>query len=75
MKKASVVMFVLGGVSALTLLGGANTLSIVAAALFTAVGGALLVINAIMHPESIKTPEVKVPEIHVHVPKVHVNKN
>jgi hypothetical protein len=68
LKVTSVILFTMGGISALTLLAGVNYLSIMAAALFTLAGGAMLVINAIKNPSSISipdVPEVKIPTVRV----------
>jgi hypothetical protein len=36
----------------------------------TAIGGAMLVANAVLHPEGIKIPDIKIPDINI--PSVNI---
>jgi predicted membrane channel-forming protein YqfA (hemolysin III family) len=65
LKKASVALFVMGGVSSLAIMTGLKFIAVPTAALFTAAGGALLIADAVMNPESVKIPEVKIPKIKI----------
>jgi hypothetical protein len=61
---ASTLCFVAGGLSFLAVK------SVAVAAGLTAIGGAMLVANAVLHPEGIKIPDVKIPDINI--PSVNI---
>lgn len=66
LKTASAALFAMGGISSLALLSVKfRYLAVPAAALFTFAGGATLVANALLHPESIQIPDVQPPKIKV----------
>jgi hypothetical protein len=70
LKGTSAALFAMGGISALGLLAGKKQTAVPAAALFTFLGGALLVADALIHPENIKIPDVS--EINIPTVKVEL---
>jgi hypothetical membrane protein len=67
----SLLFFLAGGIAWLLfamVIKSYEYLAVPVAAILAAVGGLVLIINAVINPETVKIPEVKIPEIKITFP-------
>lgn len=68
---AGLLFFAMGGIAWVLfamVFADSEHLAVPIAAILAAIGGVLLILNAVIHPESIPRPDVKTPEININLP-------